>query len=188
MTRAPRRAASRTEEVHKSRDLTEAQKDTVQHSRPQKRPKRAAWFQGYDSCPRGAREVLLLSLPGEERASGTQTPAGRGAAKMTSLGKRCRQPAAALAPPTVQLTSSLERRRALGGLISEAQILRESPEWEPRPHHTRQAFLCLWRRGGLEPRFTQYAHPGPQVTCQAEIVSQGRGLHLCKLERMPAGV
>ena len=131
MTRAPRRAASRTEEVHKSRDLTEAQKDTVQHSRPQTRPKSAAWFQGYDSCPRGAREVLLLSLPGEERASGTQTPAGRGAAKMTSLGKRRRQPAAALAPPTVQLTSSLERRRALGGLISEAQILRESPEWEP---------------------------------------------------------
>lgn len=115
MTRAPRRAASRTEEVHKTRDLTEAQKDTVWHSRPQRRgPKRAAWFRGCDLCPRGAREVLL-SLPGEERASGTQTPAGRGAAKMTSLGKRCRQPAAALALPTLQLTSSLERHRALGG-------------------------------------------------------------------------
>lgn len=32
MTQASRRAASRTDEAHKARDLTDVQKDTVQHS------------------------------------------------------------------------------------------------------------------------------------------------------------
>lgn len=81
---------------------------------------------------------------------------------MTSLGRRCRQPAVGLALPTLQLTSSLERRRAPGGLLSEASMLRESPEREPHPRHTRQAFLCcgdgmVWSRGSpsthtLDPR------------------------------------
>lgn len=115
-------------------------------------------------------------------------PGRAGAAKTTSLGRRCRQPASALALPTLQLTSSLERHRAPWGLLSEAQILREGPEREPRPCHTRQAFLCLWRRRGSEPRFTQHTHPGPQETRQVKKVSQGRGLHLCKLERMPGSV
>lgn len=39
---------------------------------------------------------------------------------MTALGRRCRQPAVGLALRTLQLTSSLERRRAPGGLLSEA--------------------------------------------------------------------
>lgn len=66
-------------------------------------------------------------------------------------------------------------------------MLRESPEREPHPHHTRQAFLCC-ETGWFGAEFTQHAHPGPQVTRQVEKVSQGRGLHLCKLERVPASV
>lgn len=52
-------------------------------------------------------------------------------------------------------------------------MLRESPEREPHPHHTRQAFLCC--ETGWFAEFTQHAHPGPQVTRQVRKSAKAEG-------------